>query len=266
MLRVEGLRVSYGPRDVLLGVDLDVAAGELAVLIGPNGCGKTTLLRSIAGAVRPAGGRVLIDGVDGREMKAAGLARTVAVVPQAATLPAGFTAREAVLMGRAPHLGLLRSEGRRDVDAARRAMADAGCADLADRRVDELSGGERQRVVIARALAQEPRLLLLDEPTSHLDLGHQASVLRLLQRLCREQGLAVLAVVHDLALASQAGDRLLLMEGGRIVADGTAAEVLTAERVASVYHAAVSVIDHPASGRPLVVARLDSEPPPENGA
>lgn len=266
MLRLERLRAGYRERPVLRGVDLSVAAGELVVVIGPNGCGKTTLLRVIAGALRPAGGRVLVDGQDARAMTPTVRGRIVAVVAQGGTLPAGFTAAETVLMGRTPHLRLFQAEGARDRESARRAMEDAGCLDLAGRRVDALSGGERQRVVIARALAQEPRLLLLDEPTSHLDLGHQASVLRLLRRLCREQQLAVLAVVHDLALAAQAADRLVLMDGGRVLAEGDPAEVLTAERVASVYHATVSVLPHPQSGRPLVVARLDGDAPsPENG-
>lgn len=266
MLCVEGLHAGYGDRTVLRGVDLAVAAGELVVVIGPNGCGKTTLLRVIAGALRPAAGRVLFKGEDVREMPPSRRGRVVAVVAQGGTLPPGFTAAETVLLGRTPHLRLFQAEGARDRESARRAMLDAGCLDLAGRRVDALSGGERQRVVIARALAQEPRLLLLDEPTSHLDLGHQAAVLRLLRRLCREQRLAVVAVVHDLALAAQAADRLVLMDGGRVVAEGAPGEVLTAERVASVYHAAVTVLLHPHIGRPLVVARLDGDGArPENG-
>ncbi len=267
MLRVEGLHAGYGERPVLRGVDLAVAAGELVVVIGPNGCGKTTLLRVIAGALHPGAGRVLLGDKDVRAMAPSRRGRMVAVVSQGATLPAGFTAAETVLLGRTPHLRLFQAEGSRDRDSARRAMVDAGCLDLAGRRVEALSGGERQRVVIARALAQEPRLLLLDEPTSHLDLGHQAAVLRLLRRLCREQRLAVLAVVHDLALAAQAADRLVLLDGGRVVAEGAATEVLTAERVGAVYHAAVTVLPHPDSGRPLVVARLDGDwPVAEAGA
>jgi iron complex transport system ATP-binding protein len=168
-------------------------------------------------------------------------------------LPERFSAFEVAMMGRTPHLRLLQSEGARDIRIVREAMERADCWDLRSRPVDELSGGERQRVVIARALAQEPDLLLLDEPTSHLDLAHQAETFRLVLALCRERGLAAIAVVHDLTLAAAFADRIALLHEGRIVADGEPGAVLTEDAVARVYGIAVRVLRHPATGRPVVV-------------
>lgn len=253
MLRILGLHAGYGDRAVLGGVDLAVERGELLALIGPNGCGKTTLLRVISGAHAPAAGAVAIDGEDVRAMPPAARARRIAVVAQSGLLPDGFSAFEAVLMGRTPHLRLLQSEGPRDAAAVRSAMERAACWDLRDRPVQELSGGERQRVLIARALAQEPALLLLDEPTSHLDISHQVETFQLLVALCRGEGLAVVAVVHDLTLAAMFADRVALLSNGRIVADGSPEAVLREDLLSAAYGLPVRILRHPDSGHPIVV-------------
>jgi iron complex transport system ATP-binding protein len=253
MLSVRALHAGYPNRPVLRGVDVDCARGELVAIPGPNGCGKTTLLRVLSGVLSYREGSATLDGAEVRTMPPAALARRVGVVAQTAVLPDRFSAFELALMGRTPHLRLLQSESRRDIDAVREAMERADCWHLRDRFVDELSGGERQRVVIARALAQQPELLLLDEPTSHLDIQHQVEVFELALRLCREQRLAVVASVHDLTLASTFADRVALMADGRIVADGPAAEVLREEAIEQVYGTAVRVLAHPSTGRPVVV-------------
>ncbi|MBI5287465.1 MAG: ABC transporter ATP-binding protein [Chloroflexi bacterium] len=252
-LRIRGLSAGYPARPVLDGLDLDVARGELVVLLGPNGCGKTTLLRAITGVLPARAAAIILDGQDLAAMKPRRLARRVATVAQASALPERFTAFECVLMGRTPHLSLFQSEGSRDVAAVRAAMERTGCWDLRDRLADELSGGERQRVVIARALAQEPRLLLLDEPTSHLDLQHQVETFRLVLDLCRDQDLAALAVVHDVTLAATFADRVALMSGGRILACGPPAQVLREDLLRDVYGVAVRILAHPVTGRPIAV-------------
>jgi iron complex transport system ATP-binding protein len=249
-----GDRPGDRPGDVLGGVDLDVAAGELVALIGPNGCGKTTLLRAITGALPLRAGAITIDGAPLASLAPHALARIVAVVPQGAALPAGFTAFDVAIMGRTPHLRLLQSEGRRDVAITRAAMERADCWHLRARYVEELSGGERQRVVIARALAQQPRLLLLDEPTSHLDIAHQVDTFALMQDLCDRERIAVLAVVHDLTLASTVAARIAIMSEGAIAAAGAPGDVLREDTLSRVYGTAVRVLSHPESGRPVVVA------------
>jgi iron complex transport system ATP-binding protein len=258
MLQVRDLHAGYPGRPVLHGIELDARRGELLAVIGPNGCGKTTLLRTITGLMRARRGGVALDGADVTRARTETLARRIAVVAQGAPLPDGFSAFEVALMGRTPHLRLLQSEGRRDLDAVRAAMERANCWGLRDRAVDELSGGERQRVLIARALAQEPDVLLLDEPTSHLDLTHQVATFRLMRELCAERGLAVLAVVHDLTLAGTFADRIALMAEGRIVASGTPASVLEAGLIGRVYGIPVRVVPHPATGRPVVVPEPDA--------
>ncbi len=253
MLSIRRLCVSYGAHQVLRDVDLSVAQSEIVALIGPNGCGKTTLLRAITGVAAIRGGAIAIDGDDVQSMRPSTIARRVAVVPQAAALPGGFTAFEVALMGRTPHLRLLQSESRRDLAIVQAAMERADCWDLRQRPVDELSGGERQRIVIARALTQEPELLLLDEPTSHLDPRHQVEAFRLLRELCQERQLAVVAVVHDLTLAALFADRIAMLSGGRIVASGAPGDVLSEEIVEHVYGLPVRVLAHPESGLPVVV-------------
>jgi iron complex transport system ATP-binding protein len=259
MLRARSLRAGYGDSEVLRGIDIDVARGEICAVIGPNGCGKTTLLRVIGGVLAPRAGDVTIDGSDVARMKSGDLARRVAVVSQHATLPEGFDAFQTALMGRSPHLRLLQSESARDVAIVREAMERTDCWRLRDRTIDQLSGGERQRVLIARALAQEPEILLLDEPTSNLDIHHQVDTFRLITRLCREQQLAVLAVVHDLTLAATFADRVVVLSEGSVIAQGHPTNVIDAAMIERVYGLSVRVLQHPMTGRPVVAP--DAQPP-----
>ena len=257
VLEVRGLTVAYttGKRAIvaLRDVSLRLAAGELVGLVGPNGSGKTTLIRAVTKTVVPAGGEINLCGDNVTSLSQAEIARRVAVVPQEPLLPEAFTALECVLMGRTPHLKLLQNESAPDFEAARRAMARTNSGELAGRPVGQLSGGERQRVVVARALAQDTPVLLLDEPTAHLDIGHQASVLALMRALCRDEGKAVLAVVHDLTLAAAYCDRLVMLRSnGTVAAEGGASEILRPELLAAVYGAGVDVFPHPRTGSPVV--------------
>jgi iron complex transport system ATP-binding protein len=223
------------PLAVLRGVDLQLESGELVALLGANGSGKTTLLRLLSGALRPDAGEVRVAGRPIGEWSRLELARRVAVLPQHLDLPEGFRAAELVAMGRAPHARRLFGSTAEDELAVARALGDADATDLADRYPHELSGGERQRVLVAMALAQEPQLLLLDEPTLHLDLAHQVSLLERLRRLNVQRGITVLAVLHDLNLAAAFAPRVVLLDGGRVAGDGRPDEVLTTEAVERVF-------------------------------
>ncbi|HEY5639857.1 MAG TPA: ABC transporter ATP-binding protein [Dehalococcoidia bacterium] len=253
---VVGVTVSYesGSREIiaLSGLDLALRPGELLGLVGPNGSGKTTLIRALTGVVRPSGGRVLLSGHDVSAMGQAEIARLAAVVPQDPVLPPAFDSLDCVLMGRTPHLRLLQREGARDLKVARRAMLATETWGFAGRPVGELSGGERQRVIVARALAQETPVLLLDEPTAHLDIGHQGAVLDLVRGLTRRDGKAVLAVVHDLTLAAHYCDRLIVLDAGRPRAEGAPGDVLRPELLREVYGVSVTIVPHPQTGRPVV--------------
>ena len=257
-LDVRGLTVAYGSRVALRDVSLALAEGQLLGLVGPNGSGKTTLIRAVSGVVAPQGGGIRLDGADAAGLSAREMALRVAVVPQNPHLPPAFTSLELVLMGRTPHLRLLQGEGEPDLEAARRAMLATETWELADRPIGELSGGERQRVLVARALAQETSLLLLDEPTAHLDIGHQAATLGLMARLCRSDGKTILAAVHDLTLAGQFCHRLVMLHQGRVVSEGSPEEVLTSERLQQVYGASVHVLPHPLTGRPVLAPDGDA--------
>jgi iron complex transport system ATP-binding protein len=260
-LELSGVRFGYGPRDVLRDLDLAVRPGEMAALLGANGCGKTTLLRLASGVLRPGGGRVRLDGVDVPAYKRRELARRVAVLPQEVSVPGGWTVREVVSLGRTPHIPLLGGESAEDARAVERALRLAECEDLAGREYASLSGGQKQRVAVAMAVAQEPRLLLLDEPTAHLDLRYRAVLLDSISLLHDELGLTVLAAMHEPTLAALYFPRLLLMSGGRIVADGAPEEVLTEPLLREVYGAPVRVSSDPLLGVPLVTvlpARLDA--------
>jgi iron complex transport system ATP-binding protein len=226
-------------REVLRGVSLSVAPGELVALLGPNGSGKTTLLRLAVGVLPARSGHVEVDGRPVGAWTRREIAHRIAVLPQLPTVPDGFRVEELVEMGRAPHARSRFGATAEDASAVERALLDADAVDLAGRRVDELSGGERQRVLVAMTLAQEPRLLLLDEPTQHLDLAHQVALLATLDRLRRTRGLAVVAVLHDPALTALAHPRVVLLSEGRVVADGPAGEVLQPATVARVFDISV---------------------------
>lgn len=253
MLRIESLAVGYGGEPVLKGLNLAVARGEFLVVVGPNGSGKSTLVRAVTGALSPAEGRILLDGRDLRGLRPREVARTLAVVAQDTSVGFPFTVEEIVALGRIPHLPPLRSETPRDRAAVERAMRLTGTQPLAGRLVTALSGGERQRVMVARALAQEPRLLILDEPTAHLDIAHQVELLDLVRRLNRTEGLTVLAILHDLNLAALYADRLVMLRGGRVWAEGPPAEVLTEANILAVYGSRVKIVRHPATGQPQVM-------------
>ena len=249
-IELEHLTVVLGERAVVDGIDLEVSDGEWLAVIGPNGAGKTTLLRALAGLV-PFSGRIALDGRDAWALHRTELSRLVAVVPQDPSTPPWMTVAEYVLLGRTPHLGRLAKEGTRDREVAAGALARLDLLGYRDRLLGTLSGGERQRVVVARALAQEARIVLLDEPTAALDIGHQQQALELLDVLRSESGLTLVAAMHDLTLAAQYADRMVLLDAGRIVADGPPRDVLTEALIAAHYEAAIHVVD--VDGRIAVV-------------
>lgn len=261
-VRTTGLGVSIDGRAILSGIDLEVAAGEWLGVIGPNGAGKTTLLRCLSGSLDHIGNVELAGRATGG-LGQAQRARLVAVVPQHPQLPAGMTVAEYVLLGRTPHIALFAFESGRDRAVVADLLGQLGLADLARRPVTTLSGGERQRAVVARALAQEPTLLLLDEPTTALDLGHQHEVLSLVDDLRVERNLTVISALHDLTLAGQYADRFLLLHEGRQVAVGPAAEVLTPVLLERCYGTRVKVHDH---GGTLVVVPPRPLPRPRRPA
>jgi iron complex transport system ATP-binding protein len=240
MIELRSLEVSFDGADAVRGLTLDVAADEWVMLIGPNGAGKTSALRAVCGLV-PFRGQVLVDGRDVRELRRRDLARLIAFVPQTPVMPPELTVAEYALLGRTPHLGHLAVEGRRDRQAVARALERLDLLPFAERGLGSLSGGEAQRAVLARALAQEARILLLDEPTTSLDLGRQQQVLELVDSL-RADGLTVLSTMHDLTLAGQYADRLVLLDRGSVVAEGAPCEVLSTSNLAAYYGAEVRVV------------------------
>ena len=255
LLRAETLSCGYGGDDVLRGVDLGVSAGEFLAVAGPNGSGKSTLVRALSGVLRPRAGRVSLQGRDLAGVAPREAARAIAVVAQESAVDFDFSCEEIVLMGRTPHLGRFQREGPADLAAARAAMERTGTWEFRERPVLELSGGERQRVFLARAFAQEPRILLLDEPTSHLDLAYQVGILRLARALAVERKVAVLAVMHDLNLAAAYADRMALLHRGALAAAGTVEEVLREDRLREVYGAELAVRPHPETARPHVYVK-----------
>lgn len=250
-LAVTGVSVTLGGTHALSDVSVTVGHGEWLAIVGPNGSGKTTLLRVISGMIRNTPGRVEIEGQDARRMRRRERAQHLALVPQTPIIPPGMTVTEYVLLGRTPHLHPLAKEGASDRVAAADAMARFELFEFADRVLTSLSGGERQRVFLARALAQGAPILLLDEPTTALDVGHQQQVLDLVDELRRQHELTVVSTLHDLTLAAQYADRLVLLDHGRVVEDGSAAEVVTEEHLARYYGARVRIVDD--GGRPVVL-------------
>ncbi|MEZ0074884.1 ABC transporter ATP-binding protein [Planotetraspora sp. GP83] len=252
-LQAVDVRLGYGDRVIVDGLHLGVEAGTVTTIIGPNGCGKSTLLRALGRLLRPAGGHVLLDGRRIDKLPTREVAKLLGVLPQAPTAPEGLTVGDLVARGRHPHQTWYRQWSTEDEAAVAEALEWTGLLDLADRPLDELSGGQRQRAWISMALAQGTGLLLLDEPTTFLDLAHQVEVLELVRHLHREAGKTVVMVLHDLNLAARYADRLVAMRDGRVVAAGPPDEVLTEERVLEVFGLQSRVIPDPVAGTPLVV-------------
>ncbi|TQM69807.1 iron complex transport system ATP-binding protein [Actinomadura hallensis] len=249
-VRVSGLDVALGGRPVLKGVSLEVGAGSWTAVIGPNGAGKSTLLRAVLGLV-PSRGEITVEGVDLGTLKPRQRARLVAYAPQNPNLPVGMTVFDYTLLGRSPYIPHLGRESARDRAITAEVLDRLDLTAFAGRPLDHLSGGERQRVVLARALAQQTRVLLLDEPTTALDIGHQQQVMELIDRLRLSDGLTVVTTIHDLTLAGQYADRLVLVSGGRVAAAGEPARVLTRPVVEEHFDARVRVTPG-AGGRPVL--------------
>lgn len=253
-LEARGLTLRYGEREAVRNVSLAIESGEIVAVAGPNGSGKSTLLRGLARLHRPSAGEVLLGETEIRGLGAREVARRLAILPQIPDAAADLTVRELVWRGRYPHQGVLQRATAKDYEAVRWALAAARLDELAERPIGRLSGGERQRAWIALALAQEPRVLLLDEPTSFLDLQHQVEVMELLRRL-NADGLTVVAVLHDLVLAARFARRVILMRDGRVEADGTPGEVFTATELERVFRVPMMVLKDPETGLPVPLPR-----------
>ncbi|MEU7363098.1 ABC transporter ATP-binding protein [Streptomyces olivaceoviridis] len=256
------LTLAYEARTVVEGLDLEIPDGKVTVVVGPNACGKSTVLRALGRLLRARGGAVLLDGADIAGLPSRQIARTLGVLPQSPAAPDGITVADLVARGRQPHQKWWQQWSQADERAVTEALEHTDTADLADRPVDELSGGQRQRVWIAMALAQDTDLLLLDEPTTYLDIAHQVEVLDLIRRLNHERGRTVVAVLHDLNQAARYADHLVAMKAGRIVAQGPPDEVVTAELVQKVFGLPAVVVPDPVTGGPLVVPSRIWRPAP----
>jgi cobalamin transport system ATP-binding protein len=260
MLKIQNLSVSYGSRRILQDVSFEVQSGEVLALIGPNGAGKSTLIRAVSGVI-PYSGRVRTNGDDFAALPTLQRARYIATVPQAVSLPPAYTVWETVLFGRTPHLGFLGQPSPKDEQIARQSLQRVSALPFADRRVGELSGGEQQRILLARALCQSTPILLLDEPTAHLDLQYQVGLLELVHELAHKDHLAVLVALHDLNLAAHYADRIALMVAGNIKAMGSAKDVLQPELIEEAYCLPVLVVQHPFLDIPLVLPNKNDQTP-----
>ncbi|GAA0944352.1 ABC transporter ATP-binding protein [Actinocorallia libanotica] len=252
-LKAQGLTLSYESRTVVDGLDLEIPQGKVTVVVGPNACGKSTLLRALGRLLKPRRGAVLLDGVELSRLPTKQIARTIGLLPQTPTPPEGITVADLVARGRQPHQKWWQQWSDDDERAVTEAMERTDVAALAERPVDELSGGQRQRVWIAMALAQDTDLLLLDEPTTYLDIAHQVEVLDLVRRLNRERARTVVAVLHDLNQAARYADHLVAMKAGRVIAQGAPRDVVTADLVHEVFGLTCVVVPDPVTGDPLVV-------------
>ncbi len=252
-LAADGVRLAYGPDVVVDSLDIELTEGSFTAIVGPNGCGKSTLLRALGRLMRPAGGQVLLDGRAITSTPTREVAKILGMLPQTPVAPEGLTVADLVARGRHPHQSWLRQWSRDDESVVAEALAWTDMAELADRPVDALSGGQRQRAWISMALAQGTDLMLLDEPTTYLDLSHQIDVLELVARLHAERGRTVVVVLHDLNLAARYAQRLVAMKDGVLVSSGTPSEVLTEQLLADVFDLEARVIPDPVTGTPMVV-------------
>ncbi|KQV04784.1 iron-dicitrate transporter ATP-binding subunit [Kitasatospora sp. Root187] len=261
-LTATGLDLRYGDRTIVAGLDLTLPGGSVTAIVGPNACGKSTLLRGLTRLLAPAAGTVTLDGADIHRMSARALAKRLGLLPQQPVTPEAVTVESLVRLGRYPHQRMLSPWSAADQAAVEDALIRTGTAELRDRPVDQLSGGQRQRAWIALALAQDTELLLLDEPTTFLDLRHQLEVLDLVADLHDQAGRTVVMVLHDLGQAARYADHLVVLDGGKLAAAGPPAEVLTAELVEAVFQVPCLVVPDPETGTPLVVPRARSRRPP----
>lgn len=252
-LRAQRLDVGYGDHTVVKQLDLDVQDGAVTTIIGPNGCGKSTLLRAMARLLKPQSGQVVLDGKQIHTMATRDVAKMLAMLPQSPLAPEGLIVRDLVARGRHPRQSWLRQWSKDDENHVNETLAWTSMTDLADQAIDELSGGQRQRAWIAMALAQDTDLLLLDEPTTYLDLSHQIEVLDLVRNLNRRRGRTIVMVLHDLNLAARYSDRLVAMCDGRLVTQGTPADVLTVEMLRDTFNLEAQIVHDPVSGRPMVI-------------
>lgn len=253
MLKINNLSVFYGDRQILHEIQLEVHSGEIVALLGPNGAGKSTLIRSISGVIPTRNGNIFVDQKDVTSLSIMERARHISVVPQAISMPPAFTVWETVLLGRTPYLNFLGQTSAKDEAIARQALEQVDVLHLIEKRMDEISGGEQQRVLLARTLAQDTPILLMDEPTTHLDISHQIDLLKLITKQAREKSLTVLIALHDLNLASMFADRIAIVQNGLLCVAGTPQETLTSEIINSVYHVPVHVVSHPQTGVPFVI-------------
>ena len=251
-LSAEGVTLGYGDRTIIDALDLDIAPGRITTIVGANGCGKSTLLRSLARLLSPSAGQIVLDGKSVHSRPTKEVARVLGLLPQAPVAPEGIAVADLVGRGRHPHQKVLARWSARDYEAVADALAATDTSELADRAVDELSGGQRQRVWIAMALAQETDILLLDEPTTFLDVAHQVEVLDLLTDLSVSRGTTIVMVLHDLNLAARYSDELVAMKGGAVHAVGTPHEVVTTELVQQVFGLSNQITIDPVSGKPMV--------------
>ncbi len=253
LLKINNLSGGYYKKTIVKDISLDIKESDFVGIIGPNGSGKTTLLRLMSKVLAPQKGSIAFKGKDISGMSLKEYARSVAFVGQDTVINFSFTVLEIVLMGRIPHLERLQLEGKHDFSVAEKSLAETDISHLRDKNIDELSSGERQRVIIAKALTQEPLLLFLDEPTSHLDIGHQIQVLDLLKRLNRQNNLTVVTVLHDLNLAGEYCNRIVLLDGGRVFKEGNPEDVLTYQNIEDVYKTVVVVNKNPINSKPYVL-------------
>jgi iron complex transport system ATP-binding protein len=252
------LSLGYGGTPIVGSLTVEITAGAITAIVGPNACGKSTLLRGLARLLSPSAGQVILDGTDIARLKTKDVARRLGLLPQSSIAPEGITVADLVTRGRFPHQTMLRQFSRTDQQAVAAAMAATGVTSIAGRPVDELSGGQRQRVWVAMVLAQQTPLILLDEPTTFLDIAHQIELLDLFSELNIDQGTTIVAVLHDLNHACRFADEVIAMKAGSIVAKGHPAEVVTAELVEEVYGLRCQIIDDPETGTPLVIPRASS--------